>query len=133
MCQKGIVLESICIFPQRTFANTSVRARCRKCKRAIPHLKFCPSCGSEERDVIGQVDERVQIMENIMRVRDWLEVNVRYLIPTIAVTMGSPVVGYFLHPFAGMLLGLAAGSVSLWIGASAVTKVKEIAKEQSRV
>jgi hypothetical protein len=105
----------------------SIRYRCNKCKNPLQAAELqCPKCGSKERDIIGEVNEIVDIIANQVRVKGWLEIRLKYLIPTIAVTMGSPVVGYFLDSVTGMVLGLGAGGLSLWIGAEALTKVKEI-------
>lgn len=88
----------------------------------------CPVCGQLGRNITIKIDEEVKgVDSNIWeKKREFYEKNPVALAGVIGITIGAPFLGLFLVGWVGIIVGLALGALTYWIGPFAKTKVREI-------
>lgn len=109
-------------------AEPTVTAMCSGCGNRLPpnHTGTCPNCGKEGKAVSVVLAENVRVTARCQSTREFYEKNPTALWVVVILTVVSPMIGYFVTGLAGVLVGLILGVLSYYVGAIAVTKVREI-------
>jgi hypothetical protein len=110
--------------------ESTITAKCSHCGESLPpnHNGPCPKCGEEGKAINIIVGENINVSESVSfeSVREFYEQNPMAKWAVILITILSSLVGLFLNGLVGVLVGLALGVFSYFIGPKAVTKVREI-------
>jgi len=115
--------------------NETATATCRWCGASLSpsHIGPCPKCGKEGKKLVSKMEETMKIKDAFSweRRREFFEVNrkIKWLI--IAITIGSPLVGFIVSGLVGFIIGLILSFISYLLGPFAVTKVREIERGSS--
>jgi hypothetical protein len=108
--------------------KSEVRARCRDCGTIFnasnnERRSSCPSCGSNNRDLIAVNNDPVITRETVGAQLKTEKRNSRWFYLTVGVTMGAPFTALIpdLNPFIGIGLGVIFGIASLRLDKRAYT------------
>lgn len=106
-----------------------------KCGEVLPpdFTGPCPKCGNpakyKSKTLIGHLG--IEDSLNWEKRREFYEKNTAIYWLIIAITIGSPIIGFFVTGLIGVFVGLVFGIVSYFLGPYAVTKVREIHRGSS--
>jgi hypothetical protein len=102
---------------------------CSKCNSTLAdnHTGPCPHCGATERIVNSVLSDNVGVGDSISgeKRREYYRKNKKVLFVVIAITIISPFLGLIVIGPVGVVVGLALGGVSYWLGPKAATKIIE--------
>jgi len=114
--------------------KTNQKIICTHCGTPLSkdHAGPCPSCGKEGRKIIAIMNEVITISESWQRLRKFYKKNPKILIAVILITVISPFLGLFLGGPVGVVIGLALGTITYFIGPRAKTPVVEKVVEITR-
>ncbi len=112
--------------------NSHVRFRCKNCGRMLrADERPCSNCGSDLREIIPIVTERVSINERRSAILRRAEIHLYFLLATIAVMIGVPVYFFFFvtdrsADWLSTVISVGAGFLAFYLGYRALVKVKEV-------
>lgn len=88
----------------------------------------CPACGDTRRTTEHQVEDLVHFHDSVawQQVREYYEHHPFLLPLVVVITIGAPFLGLILAGWLGIVVGLAVGIATFFLGLRAVTTVREI-------
>ena len=97
------------------------------------HTGPCPKCRKEGANGFIDAKETLGIRDSLKweSRREFNETNPKINLLIIVITLGSPLLGFIICGFVGVVIGLFFGVLSYWLGPRAVTKVREIKQGRS--
>jgi hypothetical protein len=106
--------------------------RCSDCGCSLPGGERlpCPNCGSTKRAISESIclNAHASVSVGWERRREFYESNRTALVVVVAVSLLSPLLGFFIVGITGVLVGLLLACVSYLLGPHATTRVREITK-----
>jgi hypothetical protein len=115
--------------------NSQVRAQCTACGTMFRAAEtLCPKCGSDQRDLTGQVEEAERVSEDVnltlLRKLKKLEFKIRLVLLSLGITIGVPIAFLVLGKadIPTTLISIAAGIAVFFISLRAVKEINEIYK-----
>lgn len=107
---------------------------CRHCGLTLllPNER-CPVCHKVGRRIVQVINERMIIRDRHVRVIASIERRYRYLIGSLAVTVGIPIffLAIQLDPYRGLVFSIIAGLVSFILGFYGVVQVRRIYQNEN--
>ena len=93
-----------------------------------PDERPCSNCGSDKREIIPVITERINVNERRTAILRRVEKNLYYLLATIAVTIGVPLVFFFIGKadLISTIISVGAGFFAFYLGYKAIEKVKQV-------
>ena len=84
-------------------------------------MKDSSNCGSNQREIIAAVNEKVNIRESLTAILRRVDIRLRYLLATIAVTICVPLAFYFAGKadLLSTIIIVGAGGLAFYLGYSA--------------
>lgn len=111
------------------------KAVCEWCGATLSsdHIGPCPKCGKLGKKISTTITENFCLKDSLnwKKRREFFEQNTKIKWLIIAITIGSPIVGFFVIGLIGVVIGLALGIISYALGPYAVIKVREIERGNS--
>ena len=103
---------------------------CRGCGKPLP-IDFtgpCPDCGCLAKNKIVICEDSLGFKDSFSwkRQRTFFEKNMPLFCLSIALTIVSPIIGYFVVGLIGLVVGFLLGGISYVVGLYSVTKIREI-------
>ena len=115
--------------------DVKVTATCKWCGSSLSptHTGPCPKCGKEGKKSTVKIKGTIGFKGSLNweSRREFCEANPKIKWLIIAITFGSPLLGFVLSGLVGFVIGLFFGFFSYWLGPLAVTKVREIERGSS--
>ena len=114
----------------------TVSASCNNCGGSVDPSRdeACPHCGQYAGKTIGAtVNDRIGIRdtvsESLSRAREFLQYHRGWAVLLAVIVLISPFIGEVIAGVWGTVVGLLLGILSIPVGFFAVTKVREITRE----
>lgn len=105
----------------------SIRATCGKCGKVIPHDAIrCPGCGYEGKNKVAVKNESVEIRENTVSVREYMQKKLKLIAVVLAINFGFPLFTFFVEPIIGVIITLGLNALALFVGLKAWKWIREI-------
>ena len=109
------------------------QVQCGNCNLRFPDTeggkrRECPGCGSIARRITLELRDTFQVADSTegKSIRVFYKRHPVALTVVVAISIGSPLLGFWLVGLPGVLAGVSMGVLSLVLGPIAVTKVKEV-------
>ena len=106
--------------------KSDVSAFCRKCNEPLDpmHAGPCPKCGNIGKQINVNVTEKVEITEHIIVDQKGIRKiqNIKMNALLIVLFIISPIIGYFVEPFIGLIVGFLSGGMIFVIGSYVISR-----------
>jgi hypothetical protein len=111
------------------------RLYCMYCGETLPndHKGTCPNCGKEggSAKVEGTMGFGTGHQETATSVTEYLKKNQLLFVILLVITLGAPILGFFVSGFFGLLAGLALGLLCFFLSPYAIMKIRDTRIEHS--
>jgi len=115
--------------------NIVTKVTCQSCGAELPldHSGPCPKCGKIGRYIVAGISEGINIKESSIweRRREFIKKNPIFIALSILITLGAPILGYFISGIIGIVLGIILGFGVSILGLFAIIKIREIHRGES--
>jgi len=107
-----------------------LRCWCRHCKAELPpdHKGPCPECGKLGKDckVTAKVAIGLAVSAYYEQWREHAKNHPLLIVISFVLTLASPIVGYLLVGWIGILIGVIISILAWWLGLNAREKIREL-------